>query len=81
MTRIDKIRNEYIRETAEVERFGGKVRETKLRCTEDLDDRAARQEEKKKTTEKSRGCSKIGDGEGWCDKENARNRVKWIINK
>ena len=34
VTRMDKIRNEYIRGTAQVGRFGEKTREAKLRCYE-----------------------------------------------
>ena len=36
MTRMDKIRNEYIRGTAQVERFGEKTREARLRWYEHL---------------------------------------------
>ncbi|KAF7662302.1 hypothetical protein LDENG_00238980 [Lucifuga dentata] len=32
VTRMDKIKNEYIRGTAQVRRFGNKVREARLRC-------------------------------------------------
>lgn len=40
---------------------------------------AARQEEKRRTTEKVCGCSEGGCEDGWCvlTEEEARDRVRW----
>lgn len=57
---MDRIRNEQIRKTAQIKRFGDKVTEPKLRWFEDLRrwtvnalDKGYRQEEKNKITEKN----------------------------
>ena len=75
---MDRIRNEYIRGTAQVGRFGDKVREARLRWfghvhrrvsgvyrEKDVEDGAARQEEKRKAKEEVHGCGEGGHAGGW----------------
>lgn len=86
VTRMDKIRNEYIRGSAQAEWFGDKVREVCLRWfgherrrdCDIFDQDVTRQEEKRKIAEKIRGCSEEGHADCWCDRgECPRDRIRW----
>ena len=77
VTRKDRIRNEYIRNTIKVERLGMKMREGRLRyygqeekprLSRKKDDRngVTRKEEKRETKEKIFRCSERRYRKSWC---------------
>ena len=78
VTRLDKIRNEYIRRMAHIDWFGCKLRESRLRWFGRMQRRdedyvgeknhengAARKEKKRKTKEKVHGYSERGLASDW----------------
>ena len=80
VTRMDKIRNEYIRGTAQVGKFGEKTREARLRWygnlrrkddgynwEKDAEDGVARKEETWKAKKEVYGCGERGHGSGWSE--------------
>ena len=81
VTRKDKIRNEYIRDTVKVEWLGMKMREGRLRWyghvmrrdQEYVRRRAIKmefgKEEKKEAEEKVSGCNEGRYGGNWCEGE------------
>ena len=65
VTIMDKIRNEYIRGTAQVGRFGEKPREARMRWVywgKDAGDGVARKEETGKAKKEVYGCGERGHG-------------------
>ena len=71
VTRMDKIRNEYIRGTAQVGKFGEKTREARLRWyghlrrvywEKDAEDGVARKKETGKAKKEVYGCAERGHG-------------------
>lgn len=77
VTRMDRIRNEYIRETAHVGHFGDKVREAWLRWFGHVQRRQSEYigqgmlsmelpGEKRKTSDEVHGCNEGGHADDWC---------------
>ncbi|KAK3556013.1 hypothetical protein QTP70_000737 [Hemibagrus guttatus] len=76
VTRLDRIRNEYIRGTAHVGRLGDKVREARLRWFGHVQRRDKRGEQTRRSSQLGALLSAVLCGPGWCSFRSTLRRTE-----